>query len=86
MPSSNQDAAQPLRESIESIEKHLRSLKDQLATIEVECESTTNGDSCQGEIGQRPLDLEEYQRYGRQMIIPGFGLQGRLVESPHVEA
>lgn len=24
------------------------------------------------------LDLEEYKRYGRQMIVPGFGLPGQL--------
>ena len=24
----------------------------------------------------RPLSLDEYERYGRQMIMPGFGLPG----------
>jgi hypothetical protein len=26
----------------------------------------------------RPLSLDEYERYGRQMILPGFGLPGQL--------
>lgn len=26
--------------------------------------------------GSRPLSLEEYKRYGRQMIMPGWGLEG----------
>ncbi|KAL7418595.1 hypothetical protein Q5752_007053 [Cryptotrichosporon argae] len=26
----------------------------------------------------RPLSLDEYRRYGRQMILPGFGLEGQL--------
>lgn len=25
---------------------------------------------------ERPLPLEDYKRYGRQMILDGFGLQG----------
>jgi molybdopterin/thiamine biosynthesis adenylyltransferase len=28
--------------------------------------------------GARPLSLDEYERYGRQMILPGFGLPGQL--------
>lgn len=27
---------------------------------------------------ERPLSLDEYERYGRQMILPGFGLPGQL--------
>jgi hypothetical protein len=27
-----------------------------------------------------PLPLQDYQRYGRQMILDGFGLSGRLVK------
>lgn len=27
---------------------------------------------------KRPLSLDEYERYGRQMILPGFGLPGQL--------
>ncbi|KAK8846792.1 hypothetical protein IAR55_005880 [Kwoniella newhampshirensis] len=28
--------------------------------------------------GERPLELDEYVRYGRQMIMPGFGLPGQV--------
>lgn len=27
---------------------------------------------------QRPLSLDEYKRYGRQMIMPNWGLPGEL--------
>ena len=26
-----------------------------------------------------PLDLEEYKRYGRQIIVPSFGLEGQRI-------
>jgi molybdopterin/thiamine biosynthesis adenylyltransferase len=28
--------------------------------------------------GANPLDLDDYRRYGRQMILDGFGLQGEF--------
>ena len=30
----------------------------------------------------RPLDLEEYKRYGRQMIVPSVGFEGQAVDIP----
>ena len=32
----------------------------------------------QASTSARPLSLDEYERYGRQMILPEFGLPGQL--------
>lgn len=33
-------------------------------------------DNAESGPSSRPLELEEYERYGRQMILPGWGIQG----------
>lgn len=39
-------------------------------------ESTVSSASSSSAPVERPLSLEEYKRYGRQMIMPDFGLPG----------
>lgn len=39
----------------------------------------SNASNSQVSNTDRPLDLEEYKRYGRQMIVPCFGLEGQAV-------
>ena len=86
-------AVQGLKSAIASTKRTLQELEDQLAALEtgglrpVVSETTPSGypgdhsSSSQTVPSQqeKPLDLalEEYKRYGRQMIIPGFGRQGQ---------
>jgi len=78
---------QSLKRQISETEAQLTALKEQLARIEsnkdtddvkeaqprepVKDEASTNGKS------KWPLTPEEYGRYGRQMIVPSIGIQGR---------
>ena len=66
--------AQILRRRIQSLETELEGLRKQLLETEaVEVQNSTFDSS--GDWNW-PLDPEEYQRYGRQMIVPEVGLQG----------
>ena len=60
--------AQELRGQIARAEEELNALKGQLARIESEGE----GDADR----KWPLRAEEYDRYGRQLILPGVGVEG----------
>ena len=59
-----------LREEIAQRESELAELKAQLAVSEKEFEK-------KNESWKWPLRPREYQRYGRQMIVPSFGLQSK---------
>ncbi|KAH8657566.1 molybdenum cofactor synthesis protein [Tricladium varicosporioides] len=77
-------SAEALKQQIAAAENELRSLKDQLARVEIQAhDSTKQAVEEPGEIRpvtQRkwPLSQEEYKRYGRQMIVPNVGIQGQL--------
>ena len=59
-----------LRDRIRNLEAELDDLKKQL--LEAETAETKHSEWAWA------LDSEEYQRYGRQMIMPEVGLQGLL--------
>lgn len=72
-----------LRAQIASTEAQLAGLKRDLANAEKTASATseaagkTNG-NINGTGSRWPLLQEEYQRYGRQMIVPQVGLEGEL--------
>lgn len=79
-------SAEVLRQQISDTEARLRTLRDQLASIE-ENESTAAAPRPQpcapaeetisnSKETKWPLTPEEYSRYGRQMIVPRIGIQG----------
>ncbi|KAK2754204.1 Urmylation protein [Arachnomyces sp. PD_36] len=73
-----------LRQQIAATEDQLARLKKDLAALEEKsetAETTTklhNGDNITKTGRKWPLSLEEYKRYGRQMIVPQMGIQGQL--------
>jgi adenylyltransferase and sulfurtransferase len=62
-----------LAQRIQQLEKELKSLRSQQYTKHKE-----PGKANAGPQNKLPLELEEYIRYGRQMIIPQIGLPGQL--------
>ena len=66
------EKAYDLRQQIEAVEDQLQRLKAQLSQAELEVQSASTPDS------KWPLTATEYQRYGRQMIIPEIGLKRQL--------
>ncbi|KAM3077559.1 Urmylation protein [Clarireedia jacksonii] len=82
---SVQQRAEALRRQIVETESELAFLKLQLSNIEekVSTKETTDPRTVSEEEdivthGKWPLSLEEYKRYGRQMIVPDIGIQGQL--------
>jgi adenylyltransferase/sulfurtransferase len=67
-----------LRNQIAATEEHLRRLKEQLADLEEQNPSQIVQESDPVTHGKWPLSLEEYKRYGRQMIVPNIGIQGYI--------
>jgi adenylyltransferase and sulfurtransferase len=84
-------SADALRNQIAATEKQLQKLKDQLAGLESldkaesqplqPCEDGQLQESGNGDIPKWPLTQEEYNRYGRQMIVSSIGIKGRLCNS-----
>lgn len=73
-----------LRREIARRETELAELKSRLAVAESEeraqKQQHERDDDGGGETAWRwPLEEHDYERYGRQMIVPGFGLQGALL-------
>jgi adenylyltransferase/sulfurtransferase len=66
-------SAEALRAQIAATESELQRLKSQLAKIE---EKKATNETNLVTHSKWPLSQEEYKRYGRQMIVPGFGIQG----------
>ena len=90
MAQARRESIKSLSSKIASIEESLYHLKKQLESLEaqdlqaqtINGAQNSSGDSARrvayhGELRLQRLDLEEYRRYGRQMIIPEFGLQGQ---------
>ncbi|KAL8826020.1 MAG: hypothetical protein Q9191_004057 [Dirinaria sp. TL-2023a] len=82
---------QALSDQILETEKHLADLRHQLEQAQASNNrnlppithnngSASAPDAMLSDITTKrlPLDLEEYKRYGRQMIVPSFGLEGQL--------
>ena len=67
-------SAEQLREQIAKAEEELKLLKAQLA--EAEGVATDFPSSASQNSWKWPLKAEEYQRYGRQLILPAVGVQG----------
>jgi adenylyltransferase/sulfurtransferase len=73
-------SAEALRAQIAATESQLQTLKSQLAEIEEKENAETNGTDPVTQ-SKWPLSQEEYKRYGRQMIVPGVGIQGLSLPS-----
>jgi adenylyltransferase/sulfurtransferase len=63
-----------LKSLIASKERELAHLKKRL--VEAEEEEKRASEQTQQTSWKWPLRAEEYDRYGRQLILPGFGTEG----------
>ena len=94
MEQSKTESIETLRHTIQAAERNLQSLRTSLAAHEPQETPAASEETLFGHINTHPetthgvsatsfeyecLDLEEYKRYGRQMIIPKFGLEGQPV-------
>lgn len=70
-----------LRAQIAATEAQLSALKEELEATEklrgVTTTETSQPSNEQSSTNKWPLSLEEYKRYGRQMIVSQIGLQGK---------
>lgn len=76
-----EERAGQLRQQIARAEAELQALKEQLAQIESAQETQgaeTNGAEETAE-WKWPLSAAEYERYGRQLILPNVGINGTLI-------
>lgn len=68
-----------LQNEISQCESRLAALKQELAETEARQNQRLNGQKTVAPAPPRwPLSLDEYERYGRQMILPEIGLEGTL--------
>lgn len=79
---SENDEAQALRQLILATELRLENLKEELAKVETRGPRHGRAEERPDELeslkdSKWPLTAEEYLRYGRQMIVPSIGIQGR---------
>lgn len=73
--------AQQLRAQIAKAEEELKILKEQLAQAEAQHQDreTEAAAAINGSTWKWPLQAEEYDRYGRQLILPNVGIQGQTI-------
>lgn len=89
MDTAGKSAAQ-LREQIARAEEELQNLKAQLAQAEAQEREREQqkpeggGGVVNGSAWKWPLKAEEYDRYGRQLILPNVGIQGQTILVPKV--
>lgn len=79
-------SAQQLREQIVKAEEELRSLREQLAEAEAyeqDQKAETIAAGINGDAWKWPLKAEEYDRYGRQLILPNVGIKGQTAQPFH---
>lgn len=74
------ETLESLRLQIAGYEAKLVSLRARLASEEAKANEQGTQLS-----PPRSLTSDEYERYGRQMIVPGFGLQGMAPRSAALE-
>ncbi len=73
-----------LRDRISALEAELVVLKEELSALESQTLSAGNKNLPSEDHPKssshydRPLSLEEYARYGRQMIVSDVGLEGKI--------
>ena len=86
MAQSRLDSISSLESTITSLEQNLRQLKKDLESLKAQDQRASRHDGApvpndatldDSQAFPPSLDLEEYRRYGRQMILPGFGLPGQ---------
>ena len=58
------------------LEMRIEALRAELSSLEAELERLDDAEQEARTPVHLPLRLDEYKRYGRQMILPGFGLPG----------
>lgn len=79
------ESAEVLRKQITSTEEELRRLKSRVAALEKSKANTEQQNVETFETNNAhyewPLSSDEYTRYGRQMIVPSIGLQGKHFKS-----
>ena len=78
MPASNDQEIQTLRIRVRALEAQIRSLGHEPHPTKEETNDTREDSNTPQMTQSRPIELEEYIRYGRQMILPGFGLPCEL--------
>ncbi|KAG0144424.1 hypothetical protein CROQUDRAFT_134349 [Cronartium quercuum f. sp. fusiforme G11] len=75
-------SASPKRRTIEEVEVEIERTKLKLHQLQAELHSLTQSPSVQlnsdSAVDGLPLPLEDYLRYGRQMILSKVGLSGQL--------
>ncbi|KAG0144449.1 hypothetical protein CROQUDRAFT_709156 [Cronartium quercuum f. sp. fusiforme G11] len=79
-------SASPKRRTIEEVEVEIERTKSKLHQLQAELHSLTQSPSVQlnsafnpdSAVDGLPLPLEDYLRYGRQMILSKVGLSGQL--------
>ncbi|EPE04223.1 molybdenum cofactor biosynthetic protein [Ophiostoma piceae UAMH 11346] len=67
-----------LRRRIAAAEAGLQGLRDQLARAEAEERKREQDEQTQDKSRKWPLEADEYDRYARQLILPGVGVAGQL--------
>ncbi|KUI66230.1 Adenylyltransferase and sulfurtransferase uba4 [Cytospora mali] len=70
-------SAEQLREQIFKTEQELNALREQLAEVEKESSATPEEQENGIPAWKWPLTAEEYDRYGRQLILPNVGIHGQ---------
>ncbi|KUI60960.1 Adenylyltransferase and sulfurtransferase uba4 [Cytospora mali] len=70
-------SAEQLREQIFKTEQELNALREQLAEVEKQSSVTPEGKENGIPTWKWPLTAEEYDRYGRQLILPNVGIHGQ---------
>lgn len=81
--------AEALKKQINAAEQELAVLKQQLHQVNSRRPQVTHHEQPDGleETYPWPLSDDEYKRYGRQMIVPHMGIQGKTLSnrlSPHI--
>ncbi|KAM0269437.1 hypothetical protein ACHAQH_009726 [Verticillium albo-atrum] len=71
------DKVEILRKEVEDAENELKALKEELAEAELEADSQQKATA--DSTWRWPLTAGEYERYGRQLIIPTVGIQVLIV-------
>jgi len=63
-------------EARERLTSRISKLRAELAELENELDELNQREQQERTPAHLPLRLDEYRRYGRQMILPGIGLPG----------